>query len=108
KLLHIIEALILPSIAIVTSIISVGDLFNIFHLIPAGNIPMLTLLLVSMALGSLCFIQNMCREIQRDLERLLCRTELEHMEETILQIHPALLRALNDDFFLDLVHFFHI
>ena len=107
KLLHFIEVLLIPSIAIISAIVSLGDLFNIFHLIPEGYMPMLTLLLVSMALGSLCFIQNKCNELRRDLERLLCRVELEYMKETITQIHPALRRTLNDDFFLDIVHFFH-
>ena len=107
KFLHFIEALLLPLIAIISFIVSVGNFFYIFHLVPPGDIPMLTFLLVSTALGSLCFIQNKCNEIHRDLQRLLSRIELEHMEEVIAQIHPNLRRVLNDEYFLDLVHFFH-
>jgi hypothetical protein len=107
KLLHFIEELILPLIALISTIVSVGDLFNLFHLVPPGNIPMLILLIVSMALGSLCFIQNKCNEIHHDLQRLLSRPELDHMKETIAQINPDLRRVLHDDYFLNIVDFFH-
>jgi hypothetical protein len=108
RFLHFIEALLLPLIAIISFIVSVGEFFNIFHLVSPGDIPILTFLLISTALGSLCFIQNKCNEIHRDLQRLLSRIELEQMKETIAQIHPNLLRVLGDEYFLDLVHFFHI
>jgi hypothetical protein len=102
KFIRFIEALLLPAIAITSLVISLGDMFNIFHLIPAGQIPVLTLLLISMALGSLSFIQNKFNEMQRDIEKLLSKAELERIDKIILQINPELRKVLSDEFFANI------
>src|SRR5713226_4654699 len=105
KFMHFIEVLLLPAIAITALVISLGDMFNIFHLIPVGQIPMLILLTTSMALGSLSFIQNKSNEMHRDLERLLSKAELERMDEIIAQIDPDLRKVLSNDYFASILNF---
>lgn len=103
KFIRLLEALLLPIIAIISLVVSLGDLFNIFHLIPSGQIPILIMLIVSMALGSLSIIQNKSNEMQHDLERLLAKAELEHMDEIIAQINPDLRKVLSDDYFASIL-----
>lgn len=102
KFIKFTEALLLPLIAIISSLISLADLFDIFPLMPQADIPLLTLLIASMALGALSIIQYKYNEAHRDLQRLLSTIELEHMEKTIALIHPELLKVLSKDYFLSI------
>lgn len=103
KFIRLIEALLLPAIAIISLVVSLGDLFNVFHLVPLGQIPLLIMLITSMGLGSLSIIQNKSNEMQRDLERLLAKAELERMDEIIAQISLDLRKVLSDDYFASIL-----
>ncbi len=70
KFMRFIEALLLPTIAIVSAVISLGDVFNVFHLIPSNQVPMIILVITSMGLGTLAVIMNKCNEMQDKLELL--------------------------------------
>lgn len=105
KFIRFIEAMLLPAIAVISLAVSLADLFNIFHLIPLAQIPMLIMLITSMALGSLSFIQNKCNEMHHDLQRLLAKAELERMDEIIAQINPDLRKVLSDDYFVNILKF---
>jgi len=99
KFIHLTETLVLPVTALSSSVISLGDMFNIFHLIPASQIPWLIVLLIAMGLGSLSLIQIRCSEMQHNIDRLLSKAELEDIDEVILQINSELRKVLSDDFF---------
>ena len=107
KFLHFLEGLLLPAIAVISLAVSLGDLFNVFHLIPLIQIPFLLMLIMSLALTSLGFIQNKCNEIRRDVEMLLAKAELERMDEIIAQINPDLRKVLSDDYFTRMTHLLH-
>lgn len=101
KFMRAIEGLLLPTIALVSLAVSLGDMFNLFHLVPVGQMPLLILLIVSMGLGSLSVIQNKCNEMRQDLERLLAKAELEQMDEIISQINLDLRKVLSEDYFVN-------
>lgn len=106
KLVRCIEELLFPLIAATSLLVSLADLFGLFHLIPASSIPLLTLLLVSLVLNSLVVIQRRCAEMLERTHRLLSNIVLEQMaKEVLAQIDPNLLRALKDDYFLDVIEF---
>jgi len=104
KLMRLIESLFLPAIAIVSLVVSLGDVFNFFHLIPANQVPMLILVLLSMGLGTLVAILNKCNETANKMEHLLSKAELEQMEAIIAQINPDLRKVLGDSFFAGMFH----
>lgn len=105
KLLHLIEVLLIPLIAMISMVVSLGDLFDIFHLVSTSRLPMLILLIMSMALGSLSFIQSKCNEMQREIESLSSKMDLERMSKLLGQIDPDLRKVLNDDYFLSKLGF---
>ncbi len=108
KLARFIEELLLPLIAAISLLVSVADLFGLFHLIPPASVPMLTLLLVSLALSALAVIQKRTAEINERTQLLLSKISLEQMaKEVIEQIDPGLRRVLKDDYFLDVVGFLY-
>lgn len=100
--MRFIEVLFLPAIALVSLVVSLGDVFNLFHLIPAPQLPTIIMVIVSMGLGTLAVIVNKCNEIQSKLENLLSKAELEQMKEFIVQINPDLRKVLGDNFFADM------
>lgn len=99
KLAHIIEGLLLPGLAIVTLFVSMGDVFNFFHLIPVSQVPMILLILISLMLGTLAFIQNKCSEMLHMLEQLLVKTEQEQLRKNLARINPGLRKIVGDDYF---------
>ncbi|HEU5378768.1 MAG TPA: hypothetical protein VFV38_25375 [Ktedonobacteraceae bacterium] len=99
KFMQTIEWLLLPTIALVSLAVSLGDLFDLFHVIPAGQIPLLVLLITSIGLCLLGVIQNKCNEMRHDLGRLLARSELEQIDKIISQINLDLRKALSEDYF---------
>jgi len=103
KFIRLMEALLLPAIAIISLVVSLGDLFSVFHLVQSSQIPMLIMVIMSMALGSLSMIQNKGNEMQRDLERLLAKEELERMDEIIAQMNLDLRKVLSDDYFASIL-----
>ena len=106
KLARYIEELLLPIIAATLLLVSIADLFGLFHLIPESSIPMLTLLLVSLALNSLVVIQKRTNDINERTQLLLSKIAFEHMaKEALEQIDPVLRKVLQDDYFLDVVGF---
>jgi len=104
KFMRFIEALLLPTIAIVSAVISLGDVFNVFHLIPSNQVPMIILVITSMGLGTLAVIMNKCNEMQDKLENLLSKAELEQMKEMITHINPDLRKVLGNNFFSGMFH----
>src|SRR5260370_74161 len=106
RLIKLIEELLFPIIAIASLLVSLADLFGLFHLIPAGTVPMLTLLLVSLALNSLVVIQKRTNEILERTQLLLSGIAIEQMaKEAIVQIDPCLRKVMQDDYFFDVVGF---
>lgn len=113
KLARLIEELLLPIIAVISLLVSVADLFGLFHLIPPASVPMLTLLLVSLALNALAVIQKRTAEIIERIaeinertQLLLSKISLERMaKEVIEQVAPDLRLVLKDDYFLDIIGF---
>ena len=99
KFMRFIEVLFLPAVALVSLVVSLGDVFNLFHLIPAGQLPTIIMLMASMGLGTLAVIVNKCNEMQSKLENLLSKAELEQMKEFIVHINPDLRKVLGDSFF---------
>jgi hypothetical protein len=104
KFMRFIEVLLLPAIAIVSLVVSLGDVFNFFHLIPASQVPMIILVITSMGLGTLAVILNKCNEMQSKLESLLSKAELEQMKEIIAHINPDLRKVLGNNFFSGMLH----
>lgn len=94
-----IDGLFLPAIAIVSLFVSLGDVFNFFHLIPVNQVSMVILVLVSMMLGALAFIQNKCNEMQHLLKQILLKAEQEQLKESLAHISPNLLKVVGDDYF---------
>jgi hypothetical protein len=106
KLARFIEELLLPIIVAISLLVSIADLFGLFHLIPPGSVPMLTLILVSLALNALAVIQKRTAEINERTQLLLSNISIEQMaKEAIEQIDPVLRKVLQDDYFLDVVGF---
>lgn len=99
KFMRFIEVLFLPAIALVSLVVSLGDVFNLFHLIPAPQLPTVILVIVSMGLGTLAVIVNKSNEMQSKLENLLLKAELEQMKEFIVHINPDLRKVLGDSYF---------
>jgi hypothetical protein len=102
----VIESMLTPTIAIICLFVSLGDFFGLFNLIPANRIPVLTLLLVSLALSALSIVHSKSAQAQHDVERLLSKIEPEHMDRVLQQIDPHLRKVLKDDYFLDILEFF--
>jgi hypothetical protein len=106
KLARLIEALQLPIIAAISLLVLIADLFGLFHLIPTSSVPMLTLLLVSLALNALAVIQKRTAEINERTKLLLSRISIEQLEkEAIEEIDPGLRKVLQDEYFLDAIRF---
>jgi hypothetical protein len=106
KFTKLIEAMLIPAIAIICLLISVADFFGLFNLIPSSRIPILTLLLMSLALSSLTTIHSKSAQSQHDVERLLSKIEPEHMDRVLQQIDPHLRKVLKEDYFIDILEFF--
>ncbi|MBV9231569.1 MAG: hypothetical protein JOZ18_19830 [Chloroflexi bacterium] len=106
KFTKLIEGLLVPAIAMICLLVSLADFFGLFNLIPTSRIPLLTLLLVSLALSSLSFVQNKSAEAHQDVQRLLSKIEPEHMGKVLQQIDPRLRKVLTDDYFIDILEFF--
>lgn len=104
NLTRFLEGLFLPVIAVVSLVVSLGGVFNFFHLIPTNQVPMLLLALLSMSLGTLATILNRCNEIRQKLEYLLSKAELEQMKAIMAQINPDLRKVLGDRFFANMFH----
>ncbi len=104
KFMRFIEVLLLPTIAIVSLVVSLGDIFNFFHLIAASQVPMIILVITSMGLGTLAAILNKSNETQGKLENLLSKAEMEQMEEIIMHINPDLRKVLGNNFFSGMFH----
>ncbi len=108
RLTKLIEELLLPIIATASLLVSVADLFGLFHWIPADRVPMLTLLLVALVLNSLVVIQRRTYDTHERTRLLLSKLAIERLaEEAVEQIDMGLRRVLQDDYFLDIVGFFH-
>ena len=106
KRVRFIEELLPPVIAATALLVSFADLFGLLSLISPSRIPMLTLLLMSLALSSLVLIQRRMSEIHEQVQHLVLKIALEHMGGELLeQIDPALRKILNDDYFLDVLAF---
>jgi hypothetical protein len=99
KFMRFIEVLLLPAIAVVSLVVSLGDVFNLFHLIPVSKLPMVILVIISIGLGTLAVILNKCNEMQSKLENLLSKAELEQMKEIITHINPNLRKVMGDGYF---------
>lgn len=104
KFMRLIEGLLLPTVAVISLVVSLGGMFNLFHFVPANQVPMLILALLSMDLGTLAIILNKSNEIQNKLENLLSKAEMEQMKAIITQISPDLRKVLGDAFFANMFH----
>ncbi len=106
KRIRFIEELLPPLIAAAVLLVSFADLFGLLSLIPPGRIPMLTLLLMSLALNSLVLIQRRIAEMKEQVQHLVLKIALEHMGGEVLeQVDPILRKVLKDDYFLDVMAF---
>ena len=102
----LIEAMLIPAITIICLLVSIADFFGLLNLIPANRIPMLTLLLMSLALSSLSFVHSRSKEAHQDVQRLLSKVEPEHLGRVLQQVDPLLRKVLKDDYFIDILEFF--
>lgn len=103
---RLIEALLIPTIAIICLLISLADLFGFFNLLPTNRIPMLTLLLVSLVLSSLSFVHSRSAASHQDVQLLLSKIEPDHMGKVLQQIDSRLRKVLKEDYFIDILEFF--
>lgn len=102
--IRFIEELLPPVIAAVVLLVSFADLFGLFSLVPPSRIPMLTLLLMSLALGSLVLIQRYMAEMKEQVQHLVLKIALEDIGGEVLeQVDPVLRKVLGDDYFLDIM-----
>jgi hypothetical protein len=102
----LIESMLVPTIAVICLLVSQSDFFGLFNLVPANRIPMLTLLLVLLALSSLSVVHSKSAQAQRDVERLLTKIEPEHMGRVLRQIDPHMRKVLKDDYLINIHEFF--
>lgn len=91
--------LLLPAAAVISLVVSLGDLSGIFHLFPSAQLSFLLLMITLLSLGMVGFIQNKCTQIGRDLALLLGKTELKRMDEVIAHIDLNLRKVWGDDYF---------
>lgn len=106
KRVRFIEELLPPVIAVTALLVSFADFFGLLSLVPPSRIPMLTLLLMSLALSSLVLIQRRMSEIHEQVQHLVLKIALEHMGGELLeQIDPDLRKVLKDDYFLEVLTF---
>src|SRR5437588_356622 len=104
KRVRFIEELLPPTIAAIALLASLGSLFGFFSLIPTSYIPMLILLLISLALSDLVLILRRIVGIDEQVQRLVLKIGLEHMAVEVLErVDPALLKVLKDDYFLSIM-----
>lgn len=106
KRVRFIEELLPPVIAATALLVSFADLFGLLTLLPPSRIPLLTLLLISLALSSLVLIQRRIAEINEQVQHLVLKIALEHMGREVLeQVDPGLRKVLKDDYFQDVMAF---
>ena len=106
KILSIIESMLLPKIAVLCSVISLADLFDLLHFL-GNRVLMLTLLLVSLVLSSVSFVQARCNQLQEEVQRLQAKKQLEDLDDIVEQVDLPLRGVLNDAYFLEILDFFH-
>jgi hypothetical protein len=105
KLPRFIDDLFLSIVAIAGLLFSLADLLGLLPSL-GGRLPMLTLLLVSLAMASVSRIQHKCISMHKDIQHLLSEIELAKLARIIEQIDPNLRKVLEDDYFLDVLDFF--
>ena len=106
KILSIIESMLLPTIAVLCLAISLADLFDLLHFL-GNRVPMLTLLLVSLVLSSVSFVQARCNQLQEEVQRLQAKKQLENLDGIVEQIDPKLRDVFNNAYFIETLDFLH-
>src|SRR5579864_6818685 len=104
KLPKFIDGLHLSLMAIAGLIFALADLLGLLRSM-GDRLPMLTLLLVSLAMTSVSRIQHRCISMHEDMQRHLSEIELEKLTTVIEQINPGLRKVFEDDYFLDILNF---
>ncbi len=109
KLAHFIEELLLPLIAGGVLLVSIGDFFGLFSLVPVSRISLLTLLLVSLVLSSLILIQRRLVAIHEQMQHPIAKIDLDQVaDEMIEQIDPSLRKVFKNVYFYELFEFLKV
>jgi len=101
RLIHFFEVLLIPALALISFIISIADFFGLLDSVPwlsSSRIPVVTLLVGSLALGTLSILQSRQRTLQQHVEDILTGSVLEQTRRAIKRIHPDLLRIFEGRF----------
>ncbi len=97
KFMQRVERLFLPIIALIAFLSSVISYFPPFsNLLSQSSIVSTVLLLVSLILGSIAFIQSKVIELQHELHRVSTATEEERMRMLLKQMNPTLQKIFDD------------
>ena len=86
RLFSLLEKTLLPVAALISLAASLGDLSGFFRMLPSAQFSFLLLMITLLALGTAGFIQSRCAQIGRALAPLSGKTELNTMNEMIMQI----------------------
>jgi hypothetical protein len=99
RFFSLLEKTLLPVAALISLAASLGDLSGFFRMLPSAQFSFLLLMITLLALGTAGFIQNRCAQIGRALVPLSGKTELNNMNEMIMQIDLNLRKVWGDDYF---------
>lgn len=87
------EKLLLP-VALVSLLVSLGDLSGLFHLLPATQVTFVLLMVTLLTLGTAGFIQNRC-------------DRLRHINTVMLRIDPNLRKVWGDNYLAQMGRLLH-
>lgn len=104
---RLIDGLHLLILAITGIVFAVADLLGLPRLM-GDRLPMLTLLLVSLALASVSRLLRNDVSMHADIRRLLLEVELEKLDKVVEQIDPNLRKVFEDDYFMTVLNFFQL
>jgi hypothetical protein len=96
-----LERLLLPA-AILSLLVSLGDLSGIFRMLPATRFPFLLLVVTLLTLGSAGVIQSRYVRLAHDLTPVSGKTQSWRIDEVIARIDPNLRRVWGDEYFAHL------
>lgn len=101
KLIHFLEILLIPTLSIIAFLISIADFFGLLGGIPwlsSARITIMTLLVGSLALGSLSILQSKQRTLHQSVDRILTESIMENTRKQIERIDPDLLLIFKENF----------
>src|SRR5437763_16317174 len=101
RLIHFFEILLIPTLSIIAFLISIADFFGLLggiSWLSSARITMMTLLVGSLALGSLSILQSKQRTLHQNVDRILTESVMENTREQIERIDPDLLLIFKENF----------